>query len=849
MQRSRLAERTSGSVVNQPAPPRSTVRLQFHSGFTLTDAAELVEYFAQLGISHLYASPLFSARRGSAHGYDVTDYATINPELGGRAGLERLVAALHQRDMGLILDIVPNHMAADSMENPWWRDMLAKGEHSPYAEFFDIDWLPPQPWLRGKVLLPVLGRSYAEAIANDEIRIDRETNEVTYFDHRFPLAEGTGNAADLDAILEAQHYRLGWWRTAGDTINWRRFFDINGLAALRADRAEVFEATHALVLELFATGLIDGVRVDHIDGLADPAAYCQRLRHALTKAGNRNPYIVVEKILAPGEMLPGSWGVDGTTGYDFMAEVGGLMHDRNGEATLTQLWERITGNNSDFRLVSLDARNELLLRLFSADLDRAMRALAVDGNDVPAASLRRSAVTLASNFSVYRLYPHGDFEPLKDAYEAAKKTLPRAERAWLERLQDMLTAPDTREGQVRFQLVTAPLAAKAVEDTAFYRYGRLLSCNEVGSSPEHFAYSPRAFHQAVLARQQQHPHAMLATATHDHKRGEDTRARLAVLSEIPAEWADLVDIWMRLNEPHRTILPDGVAPSPADEMMLYQTLVAAWPAQLDPTDNAGVTEFAARVAGWQQKALREAKLRSDWAEPDEAYEAACREFLMSMLANPTLRQETAMFAARIGPAGAVNGLTQTMLRLTLPGVPDLYQGTEFWDESLVDPDNRRAVDFTSRKQALTRAMPISDLLDDWESGHVKQAVIARMLTLRAQLPRLFAGGTYRPLDLSGPREEHALAFLREEGAHRLLVAVTRLPVPLLDAGGGPRVPPASWSGTTMHVPKGVWQNALEATTPLEGTGTLELATVFRGLPVACWLGRISNTNRVHRASD
>lgn len=816
-------------------PPRATVRLQFHSGFTLMDAVELVDYFAQLGVSHLYASPLFSARRGSAHGYDVTDYTTINPELGGRAGLERLVTALHRREMGLILDIVPNHMASDAVENRWWRDVLAKGQYSPHAEFFDIDWSPPQSWLRGKVLLPVLGRPYAEALANDEIGIDRKTGEVTYFDHRFPLAEGTENAGDVDAILEAQHYRLGWWRTAGDTINWRRFFDINGLVALRADRADVFEATHALVLELFAAGMIDGVRVDHIDGLADPAAYCRRLRHALAKAGNRNPYIVVEKILAPGELLSESWGVDGTTGYDFMAEAGGLMHDQNGEADLTRLWERITGNKSDFHSVSRDARNELLLRLFSADLDRAIRALAVDERHFPAASLRRSAIALAAHFLVYRLYPDDGFRPLKDAYAATIKTLPRAEQAWLERLQDILTAPDTREGQVRFQLVTAPLAAKAVEDTAFYRYGRLLSCNEVGSSPDHFAYSPHAFHQAVLARQQRYPHAMLATATHDHKRGEDTRARLAVLSEIPKEWSEVVDIWMRQNEPHRTILPDGVAPSPADEMMLYQTLVAAWPAQLEPADSAGVTAFATRVAEWQQKSLREAKLRSDWAEPNEAYEAACREFLTSMLASPTLRQEVATFATRIGLAGAVNGLTQTMLRLTVPGVPDLYQGTEFWDESLVDPDNRRPVDFASRKQALADATPISKLLDNWQNGHVKQALIARMLTLRARMPQLFAAGTYCPVDLSGPQKDHALAFLREEGAHRLLIAVTRLPVPLMGDGVGLRIPPASWSRTTIRVPKGMWQNALEATAPLEGKGTLELAAAFRGLPVACWV--------------
>jgi (1->4)-alpha-D-glucan 1-alpha-D-glucosylmutase len=820
------------------APPRATARLQFHAGFTLSDAEDVVPYFAALGISHLYASPLSTARPGSMHGYDVVDYAMINPELGGRAALERLVAALRRHGMGLVLDIVPNHMAADAMANPWWRDVLAKGRRSPYALFFDIDWSPPEPWLRGRILLPVLGRPYAEALQTGEIRLDRETGEIVYFDHRFPLAEGSASLGGLETVLAAQHYQLAWWRTADDTINWRRFFDINGLVALRADRPEVFAATHGMVLDLFATGLIDGVRVDHVDGLPDPAIYCRRLRRALARAGGRPPYVVVEKILAWGESLPTTWEVDGTSGYDFMGEVGAVLHNPAGEAPLINLWQRMTGRDEDFASVAYAARAELLAELFTADRWRAVRALAAAGGgwDLPLTSLGRSVVAVAANFPVYRTYPGGDFAPMERALQAAQ-ALPRRDAPWLDRLRAVLlqSGAEAREGQKRLQHLTAPLAAKAVEDTTFYRYGPLLSRNEVGATPAQFACTPEQFHQAVIARRRHFPHAMLATATHDHKRGEDVRARLAVLSEIPGEWGGLVESWMRRNDALRRMLPDGVAPSPADELMLYQTFVAAWPALLDPADAAGVAEFAARIADWQDKAVREAKLRSDWAEPNAEYEAACRSFVTDMLADPELRQDVAGFAARIGPAGAVNGLAQTMLRLTVPGVPDLYQGTEFWDESLVDPDNRRPVDFAARQQALAHAASWPDLLRDWRTGHVKQALIARMLSLRSRMPRLFAVGSYTPLVPSGLLAGHVLGFLRDDGENRMAVAVVHLAAPLVGAAPGPRIDPAVWEDTVLPVPQGTWRNVLVPGEESVCGDRLGLTTVLGGLPVACWL--------------
>ena len=848
------------------APPRATARLQFHRGFTFADAEAAVPYLAELGISHLYASPLLRARRDSSHGYDVVDFGTVNPEVGGREGLDRLAASLHRRGMGLVLDIVPNHMAADAAENRWWRDVLARGRASAYARFFDIDWSPPERWLRGKVLLPVLGRPYAEALGAGEIRFERDAasgaGEIVCPGHRLPVAEGSEAAAGadgLEALLDAQHYRLAWWRTAGDAINWRRFFNITGLVALRAERAEVFAATHGLVLELFRAGTIDGVRVDHVDGLVDPGAYCRRLRRALARAGERRAYIVVEKILAAGETLPAAWEADGTTGYDFMAEAGGLLHDPAGAAPLTRLWTTFAGEGADFAAVESGARAELAGRVFAAEAGRAVRALAeavgepagegVAGRaaavDFPPTAIGRAVAALASHFPVYRLYPGGGVAServLERAAAAARPSVARADRHLLERLRAMLTAEGAaaRRAQMRFQMLTAPLAAKAVEDTAFYRYGRLLSRNEVGASPEIFSVGIAEFHAAVLARQKRFPQAMLATATHDHKRGEDVRARLAVLSEIPAEWAAAVEGWRHCNGARRRRLAGGPAPAPGpgEELMLYQILVGAWPALLDAGDEPKVRAFAERVAGWQEKALREAKQHSDWAEPDAAHEAACRDFLLGMLGDLRLRREVAAFAARIGPAGAVNGLAQTMLRLAVPGVPDLYQGAELWDESLVDPDNRRPVDFEARSRALADTAPVPELLCTWRSGHVKQALIARMLGLRARLPQLFAAGDYRPIRACGRRAEHVVAFVRSEGAFRLLIAVARLAVPLLGSADEPRIDPEAWEDTCLMLPEPEgepWRDVLGRDNSLEPERRLRAAGVFRGLPVACWL--------------
>jgi len=929
------------SALGKPAQrlaglPRATLRLQFHRGFTLDDATRLIPYAARLGVSHLYASPLFTARPGSTHGYDVIDPNRVNPELGSEAALRRLVTALRANGMGLILDIVPNHMAVGgghgSGGNAWWQDVLEWGRASPYAAFFDIDWQPPVRYLRGKVLAPFLGRPYAQCLAAGEIGLVFDAEEgrlvATYFEHAFPLAPrdypavfGEGDAAlaaivrplaglsssrrlvtaarnvaaatrqrlrdptlapaiaralarfdtrspegqaRLHNVLERQAYRLAWWRAAED-INWRRFFDIIGLAGLRVEQPAVFEATHAGVLRLYAEGLIDGVRVDHIDGLADPAGYLRRLRRRLADAGKQRPasapagpaFVWVEKILAAGEALPAAWDTDGTTGYDFMDQAGAVLHDPSGVAELTRTWEQVTGRTMEFADEARCARRQVLREILPAEIEMATFALHDSLSDDPASgddgrpAVRRVLAALVGTFPVYRIYAERgrasdqDRAIMARAAEAARAELARADHDLLARIARWLLGdgPETLPGAAparqrhamrRFQQLTAPVAAKSVEDTAFYRYGRLISRNEVGSDPDHLALAPDAFHAAMAARQAQSPHALLATATHDHKRGEDARARLAVLSEMPELWAERLAGWMRRTAAWR----HEDAPDAPDTAILFQTILGAWPLDLAANDAEGLAAFTARLAAWQEKALREAKRRSSWAAPDLGYEHRCRDFLAKvMIPAPAggFAEELAAMVARLAPAGALNGLAQTTLRLTAPGIPDLYQGTEIWDFSLVDPDNRRPVDFTALAQGLSAASPAA-CLPRWRDGQVKQALIYRLLQLRARFPALFAEGDYIPLSLIGRHAGHALAFARSYREQTVVVVATRLAARLPGVAEQPLVRPAAWEDTALRLPDRLWArqgSAVLTDTPAPPPGrTLPLAALLRDFPVA-----------------
>ena len=886
-------------------PLTATARLQFHKDFPIDRGTELVPYFSKLGISHYYASPLLKARPGSTHGYDIVDHNQINPELGGEAALRRLVAALRAHGMGLILDIVPNHMGVGGADNAWWMDVLEWGRASTYADFFDVDWDPPDATLRGRMLAPFLGAAYGEVLKAGDLVLKFDPTDgrlfVDYFDNRFPInprdypsvllseggpletaarafadlpadrAQGRAAAAAareelrrpehrhaidealrrydaktdagrdlLHRLLERQNFRLAWWRAASDEINWRRFFDVNALAGIRAEDPKVFDATHATIFRLYAEGLIDGVRIDHVDGLADPRGYCRKLRRRLETLAESRPaelpkepaVVWIEKILAPHERLHSEWLTDGTTGYDFMNDAAAVLHDADGEEAITRIWTTATGRPGVFEQESIPARHQILREALSSELYATSVALHriarrdLSTRDYTLTAIHRTLVEILAHFRVYRIYagPAGmndaDRRAMDWAMAGARRTVRAVDRHLLELVANWLSGDDLRQvpagsrrnerlrAMVRFQQLSAPTAAKSVEDTSFYRYGRLLSRNEVGSEPSQFAISPAGWHAASRARRNRGPRALLATATHDHKRGEDARARLAVISEIPDEWEAALARWIRLNAPLKRDL-DGPAPDAADEVMLYQALICAWPLDLSPDDLEGLNTFRERVAAWQQKALREAKRHSGWGLPNEAYEQACQDFLAAVLdpERPAhVVHEIAAFVNRIAPAGAINGLAQTLLRITSPGIPDLYQGTESWDFSLVDPDNRRPVDFAERAARLDADGDPATLLAHWRDGCVKQSVLHRALRFRAANPALFADGAYLALKVEGHCADHVLAFARQLGERAVVTVVSRLATRqgLADL---PLVPPSAWRGTSIVLPR-LWSGRM-----------------------------------------
>ncbi|MFG1248813.1 malto-oligosyltrehalose synthase [Xanthobacter flavus] len=797
--------------------PRATYRLQFHKGFTFDHGAAVVPYLADLGISHLYASPILKARAGSTHCYDVVDPAHVNPELGGEESLRRLVAALRGHGMGLVVDIVPNHMGVGGDENPYWLDVLRHGPDSPFAPLFDIDFAAGG----GRLLAPFLGAPYHEVLAAGDLKLVRDPEAgwaVRYFHHLFPLRPEDAEALEADpaaagslageeaaghlhALLERQHYRLAYWRTAPDTINWRRFFDVTELAALRADAPGVFERTHAKVLDLYAEGLIDGLRVDHVDGLADPGAYCRRLRAELSAREALRPaplrgraWLVVEKILAAGESLDPGWEVDGTTGYDFMEEVSRLLHDAAGFERLTAHWAARTGRPAAFSAEEEPARREIIARSFTAPLESAVDALAalaaadLADRDRPRPALRRCLIEILVHFPRYRTYAAGTGETGADALHgaitAARGSVFPGDAwhldrigAWLGPLASDAPHRDLRRVAItRFEQLSSPVAAKSVEDTAFYRYGPLLSRNEVGSNPATGGGGVADWHRTAAARAERWPFAMLASATHDHKRGEDVRARLSILSECADLWIALLDRWLAALK--------GQAPTvdAADRIMLIETLVGAW-----PDDASGREDFLPRIEGWQMKALREAKRATSWDRPDEAFEAEAQglaRFILTAPEGADMRREISRFVDLIRPAAEAKGLVASVLKLTAPGIPDFYQGTEFLDLSLVDPDNRRPVDFARRRAGLDAAPEDADAR--------KQHLIRTLLRLRADEPELFRGD-YVPLDVGGTVP--MARFLRTGGGKALLVACPVRTFEQMTPAGG--LQPTAWQGIKL----------------------------------------------------
>jgi (1->4)-alpha-D-glucan 1-alpha-D-glucosylmutase len=873
-------------------PLRATLRLQFHKGFTLEQAVPLVPYFARLGISHIYASPLLAARAGSMHGYDVVDPTQVNPELGGEPALRRLVSTLREHNMGLILDIVSNHMAVGGNDNPWWLDLLEWGRLSPYGEFFDIQWHSPDPLMEGQLLLPFLGSDYGVALQEGTLKLLFKANTgsfyVEHYDHHFPicpsdygeilkhqetlkpladrfstlsyqtdahslamplkeeLRELASDPQTLEAIqsnlqhfdstteagfqalhqlLERQSYRLASWRTAADDINWRRFFDINELGGLRVERPAVFEATHSKIFQLIAEGLVDGVRIDHIDGLADPRGYCRKLRRRVDLlAPGRHLPIYVEKILGAGETLRRDWAVDGTTGYEFMNQLSLLQHDPDGEFVLGDLWQRRTERPAAFIEEAQLARQQILNGSLASDCESVAQALlqvARDDlmtRDLTLGAIRRVLQALIVHFPVYRTYisamgrSEQDEVFFQQAMDGARQTLSEADWPVLDCVSAWLGGTPWRgkprgrsrkilkHACVRFQQLTSPAAAKAVEDTALYRSAVLLSRNDVGYNTEQFSAPVSDFHAVNLQRLTEFPDNLLATATHDHKRGEDTRARLAVLSERSHWYAEQIELWRALARPVRV---DDQMPSSGDELILYQALLGSWPLQLRDDDQAGAADYAKRIWQWQQKALREAKLQSSWSAPNEAYENAAQAFTEKLLTGEEgelLRAALSKTVNSIAAAGALNGLAQTLLRMTVPGVPDLYQGNEFWDFSLVDPDNRRPVDYAAREHALQKPLPPVELLANWRDGRIKQALIAEVLNLRVEHAELFRRGSYQALEVLGSQAHNVLAFAREHEGKQAIVIVPVRCATLLENGAVPQVDALRWGDTRVVLP-------------------------------------------------
>jgi (1->4)-alpha-D-glucan 1-alpha-D-glucosylmutase len=852
--------------------PLATYRVQLTARFGFDQAAEEVPYLRALGISHLYASPILKARVGSNHGYDVVDYGSLNPELGGDVAFERLCEALDQAGIGLILDFVPNHMAVHYADNAWWLDVLEWGPASPYAAAFDIDWsyFPGAPL----VLLPILGSPYGEALDKGEIELRYDAAEGSfsawYYEHRLPIASAlygeilrtmvvqtgagetpagyrlldlaarsqgadyagsehaqavkaelaatagandiisagikayhpkSGGAAAvvaLHGLLERQHYRPAHWRLASSEINYRRFFDITTLAGLCVEHQSTFAAVHALVARLIARGRLQGLRVDHIDGLHDPQHYFRRLARLI--ATNHSPrggdfYVVVEKILAENERLPRFEGVAGTTGYEWLNVLSRVLADDRGLDLLEQTWREASGERRSFDAILIEAKRDVIANMLGSEFAALLRLLtSIAGahyatRDYVGARLSTALEAFVLHFPVYRTYVTS-FAVTSEDRATIAGAIAKARAGWIgadggifDFLSDALTGELARrpghDGTLVFRFVskaqqfTGPLMAKSLEDTAFYRYHRLLAFNEVGGDPPAGALSVADFHARMQARAAETPTGLTATATHDTKRGEDARTRLLALSELAEEWDRNIQEWRRLNAGLISGAGSARVPSAAHEYMLYQALLGAWP--LDGLDQT----FVDRIIDYARKAAREGKQQTSWLAPDDRYELGLEQFLVRLLDrhhSGSFIDAFGAFARRAALIGAVKSLTQVTLKITMPGVPDIYQGTELWDLSFVDPDNRRPVDFQSRARALQSIGEAPDwraLATAWTDGRIKLALTSRLLAMRRQLAEALTDGSYRPVDIVGPDRDEIIAFARMSDRDTVIVACAR----------------------------------------------------------------------------
>lgn len=877
--------------------PVATYRLQFNSAFTFRDARRIVPYLAQLGITDIYASPLLRPRTGSTHGYDIVDANSLNPQLGTPDDFTELHGELDRHGMGLLLDIVPNHMAA-SHENSWWMSVLENGPLSRFVHYFDIDWRDD------KVLLPILGKPYGETLEGGELKLgfDEEGFFVAYWEKRLPVApqayqivlkecidslpaEGpaieirdlvqndgviansrflkdtlwrvheqspafresldaaiarfNGDFDLLDSLLAAQWYRLAYWRIASETINYRRFFDVTDLVGLRVENPEVFELRNRIILEMIVEGKVTGVRIDHIDGLYDPVNYLTKVQLRLGDPSTEAVelfYVVVEKILEHGEHLPASFRCAGTTGYDFTDTANAVFVDPAGLGGLTDVYRTHTGLGASYEDIVYERKKQVIDQLFYGE----MRALGVhlgqlavadrNARDFAPSELLAALIEITACMPVYRTYVREGEVTAEDrafieaAFAEARRRAPQVDKRLFDFMELVLLLRPPRyiagerdkwlEFVMRWQQFTGRVMAKGVEDTAFYNYNRLISLNEVGGEPGRGAdFDPVAELHARNGRiARDWPNTMNATSTHDTKRAEDVRARISVLSEIPESWRRELKRWSRINAP---LKHDG-APDANEELLIYQTLLGMW-----PLDESGIAAVPDRLCQYLEKAAREAKTHSSWLAPNADYEKALQDFATAILVHEPFLQPFRRFQRRIAFHGFLNSLAQVVLKSCSPGLPDFYQGTELWDFSLVDPDNRRPVDYRKRIDLLAKPAPPATLLRHWTDGRIKLFVTARALAARARNIDAFRSPAYAPVETG---TENAVAFTRGE---TVLVVVPRLTTRLVKP---PQLPLGDvWAEHALAI-GGSWRNVF--TDELVEGDQLALRNVFATFPVA-----------------
>lgn len=987
------------SVFRNLRIPLATYRVQFNRNFRFTDAVKVIPYLKELGITDLYASPYLAARPGSLHGYDITDPARINPEIGTREEYDLFVKTLREHDMGQILDIVPNHMSIDG-DNRYWMDLLENGPASPWSGFFDIDWNPVKEELHGKILLPFLGDQYGVALERKQIQLKYKEGSffIRVYDNRLPilpetygdilsfgiedLAEEIGGTAGyaellsiitsagklpsyvetdpemaaervrekeimkrrinelyqadgdvrafvkrniavfngsegdpksfdlLDGLLSKQIYRLSHWQVATEEINYRRFFDINNLAAIRVEDPAVFEETHRFVFELIEEGCVTGLRVDHPDGLYDPSEYFDRLQRRCFAIAMRSHlreiredvdlpygrtyiepaiserydealktqryfkpfYIVAEKILGKGEIMPEEWPLFSTTGYVFLNSVNGLFIDGRNAKVFDALYKRFTGMQTDFQEVFYGNKKLVMEVAMSSEVNtlghRLNRITETDRQtrDFTLNSLIKAIIEVIACFPVYRTYINGpevkerDRHYIELALSRAIRRNPALNESiflFMKRVLLLEFSADMDEEMrrawlnftMKFQQITGPVMAKGVEDTAFYVYNRLVSLNEVGGSPDRFGTSPDTFHGQNIERIKNWPYALITSSTHDTKRSEDVRARINVLSEIPGEWREHVILWVRMNRKRKMVVNNRKVPDSNEEYLLYQTLVGSWPFGTVSDDE--YESYKGRIKGYMTKAAKEAKVNTSWINPDRMYEEAMTVFVDTILDrkrhNPFL-DDLIAFQERVSLFGMYNSASQTLLRMCSPGVPDFYQGTEIWNLSLVDPDNRMPVDYNLRMRMLdemredlsrrSTAEYAKDLTTSMEDGRIKLYITYMTLGLRRRAREVFEKGEYIPLEATGVRSGHVIAFARRFLSTMIVVVVPRFIAKVLSSPGTTFAD--MWEDTVVIVPEGpdeeTFGNVLTGEevprTRRQGFPGLECSGLFRNFPVA-----------------